>query len=378
MKIAYVTTYDSSNVHAWSGTGSYILQTLRDSGFNTETVGNLYEPTSYVIKGKSLLYRTLHKNYLPDREPIILRSYATQVGKALVQLEHDSVFSPGTIPIAYLRNEKPVAFWTDCTFAGMIDFFPHFSNLCAESIKNGNKMEQRALSRCHLAIYSSEWAAESAVRNYDVDPAKVHVVPFGANVHSDRSMRDIEEFLEKKSTDICRLLFLGVDWHRKGGDVALAVAELLNQRGIRTELEIVGCDPPRGLPAFARCHGFISKKTEEGRNRLSELMAGSHFLILPSRAECYGIVFAEASSFGLPSLATRVGGIPTAIHDGENGQTFPIDEGPVKYCDYIETVLSSQQGYRALARSSFNEYSTRLNWSSAGKRVRDLILEFCA
>ena len=271
MKIAYVTTYDSSDVHAWSGTGSHILRTLQDSGFQTDTVGNLHEPTSYVIRGKRLLYRTLHKNYLLDREPIILRSYATQVGKALAQLEYDSVFSPGTIPIAYLRNEKPIAFWTDATFAGMINFYPHSSNLCAESIRNGNKMEQLALSRCHLAIYASEWAAESAVRNYDVDPAKVKVVPFGANIHCDRNMHDIEELLEKKSANICKLLFLGADWHRKGGDIALAVAELLNQKGIRTELDVVGCHPPRGLPAFARCHGFISKKTEEGRNRLSGL-----------------------------------------------------------------------------------------------------------
>ena len=53
MKIAYVTTYDSSDVHKWSGTGSNILQTLQESGFKTETVGNPYEPTSYVIRGKS-------------------------------------------------------------------------------------------------------------------------------------------------------------------------------------------------------------------------------------------------------------------------------------------------------------------------------------
>ena len=110
MKIAYVTTYDSSDVKAWSGLGSYILQTLQDTGFKTETVGNLYKPTSYVIRGKSLLYRTLHKNYLLDREPIILRSYAAQVGKALAQLDHDIVFSPGTIPIASCEMRSPSHF----------------------------------------------------------------------------------------------------------------------------------------------------------------------------------------------------------------------------------------------------------------------------
>ena len=112
-------------------------------------------------------------------------------------------------------------------------------------------------------------------------------------------------------------------------------------------------------------------------NRLKSLMTESHFLILPSRAECFGVVFAEASAFGLPSLSTKVGGIPTAIHDGKNGQTFSVDEDPETYCDYIEHFMSSKEAYTNLAVSAFKEYSTRLNWLSAGKKVCDLIHEFC-
>lgn len=376
--MAYVTTYDSSDVHAWSGLGNYILRALQDTGFKTESIGNLRvrKHLLWLTRFKKVYYnRLLSKKYMMDREPTILMDYATQVKEYLKFAHCDIVFSPGSIPISYLHTKEPIVFWTDATFAGMIDFYPGFTNLCAETIRKGNKMEQAALSNCRIAIYSSEWAARTAMQNYNVDPAKVKVVPFGANVDGTRS--EIGKIVECKSFDICKLLFLGVDWHRKGGDKALAVANLLNQRGIRTELHIAGCNPPVNLHSFVKLHGYISKKTEEGRKRLEQLFSEAHFLILPSRAECYGVVFAEASSYGLPSLATKVGGIPTAIHDGKNGWTFSLDEAPAAYCDYIGKFMSSKEDYKQLAISSFQEYSERLNWLSSGRKVYALIQEFC-
>ena len=379
MRIAYVTTYNSSDIHSWSGSGYYILRTLQTCGFQTKTIGNLRDNYIFISKMKNALYsKILSKAYLRDREPALLKNYATQVESALVRIGCDVVFSPGTLPIAYLRTDKPIVFWTDATFAGMIDFYPNFSNLCTETIKNGNKMEQLALSKCHLAIYNSEWAAKPAIQKYNVDSAKVKVVPFGANIDCNRNLQDINIIIDNKNFDTCKLLFLGVDWFRKGGDMALKIADLLTQRGIRTELHLVGCNPPVSPPHFVRQHGFISKTTEEGRRFLGKLMAESHFLILPSRAECCAVVFAEASSFALPSLATNVGGISTAIHSGNNGQTFPLDASPEKYCDYIERFMSSKQEYRELALSSFAEYTERLNWLSAGRKVRDLIQQFCS
>jgi glycosyltransferase involved in cell wall biosynthesis len=379
MKIAYVTTYDSTNIHAWSGSGNYILRALQSCGLPTESIGNLRDKKALFLKIKKALYaKILSRKYLRDREPTLLIDYAAQVERYLASIHYDIVFSPGTIPIAYLHTEKPIVFWTDATFAGMVDFYPEFSNLCAETIKDGNNMEQLALSKCRLAIYTSEWAANTAIQNYDVDPTKVKVVPFGANVNCNRNLQDIDSIVRTKKFDTCKLLFVGVDWYRKGGDIALIVADLLNQRGIRTELHIVGCNPPIELPSFVKLHGFISKNTEEGRRSLDNLMTESHFLILPSKAECCAVVLAEASSFGLPSLATKVGGIPTAIQDGKNGQTFPLNESPEKYCDYIYRYMSSKQEYNELALSSFREYSEKLNWLSAGRKVYDLMQEFCA
>jgi glycosyltransferase involved in cell wall biosynthesis len=378
MKISYVTTYDASDIRAWSGSAYYISESLKRSGFSIEYIGNLKEPLRNFFRIKKVLYGTfLSKNYLRDREPRILKSYAKQVKSALSRVNSDIVFSPGTIPIAYLTTDLPIVFWTDATFAGMIDFYPSFSNLCKESVRSGNTMEQEALSKCRLAIYNSEWAAKTAIDNYDVDHRKVKVVPFGSNIDNELKLSDIETITKNKDFTRCKLLFIGVDWFRKGGDIALRVATLLNEQGLATELHIVGCTPQGRLPDFVFTHGFVSKRTEEGKKLLQTLFTGSHFLILPSRAECCAVVLAEASSYGLPSLTSDVGGITTAIRNGRNGWAFPLTGIEEKFCDYVTKALSSPTEYARLSASSYTEYTERLNWFAAGNRIRELIHEFC-
>lgn len=379
MKIAYVTPYDSLNVESWSGSGYHILMALRNNGLHAEPIRNLRDTYRHLTRAKKFVYeKILDKTYLRDRHTSTLRSYASQIETALAPLQCDVVFSPGTVPLAYLRTDKPIVFWTDATFAGMVDFYPAFSNLCKETLRDGNDMEQKALSRSRLAIYSSEWAADSAIRNYDVDPKKIRVVPFGANLECPRGMEDIRRIISEKNMDICRLLLVGVDWHRKGGDIALEVATRLNRQGLPTELHVVGCQPPFTPPDFVTLHGFLSKRAPAGREKLDRLFSSAHFLIVPSRAECAAVVFAEASSFGLPSLATNVGGIPTVIRNGYNGQTFPLTAGPEDYCKYIEKIMLHNEAYKNLAISSFKEYLDRLNWPTAGQKVRQLMHEFCA
>lgn len=76
------------------------------------------------------------------------------------------------------------------------------------------------------------------------------------------------------------------------------------------------------------------------------------------RAECFGLVFAEANSFGVPALARAVGGIPTAIHNDVNGFAFERDANLDEYVSYIAGLMANPTRYRELAFSSFNEYET--------------------
>jgi glycosyltransferase involved in cell wall biosynthesis len=130
---------------------------------------------------------------------------------------------------------------------------------------------------------------------------------------------------------------------------------------------------PGALPDFVRPLGFIDKATAEGRQRLDALFAESHFLIVPSRAEAFGIVFCEASSFAVPSLASQSGGIPSVVRDNYNGRTFPLDAPPGHFVQYVLGLMGDYSQYQQLARRAFAEYTTRLNWHTAAQTVNSLL-----
>src|SRR5690606_921506 len=124
----------------------------------------------------------------------------------------------------------------DATHANLFDFYPDYTNMCRRIIRDGHQIEQTAIDRASAVIFSSEWAAQSAVRDYRADPAKVHVVPFGANLENPPSTRDVNDAIRARPRQICKLLFIGVDWKRKGGETAIQVAAELNRIGLPTEL----------------------------------------------------------------------------------------------------------------------------------------------
>lgn len=378
MRVAYVTSYDGRNIRNYSGISFYIAHTLEQSGIEMDYVGPLANNYRWFLRAKSVFHRAiLGKQHLREHDSLLLRDYARQAADRLSRLNVDWVLSPGTLPIAFLNCSQPIAFWSDATFSAMVDFYPAFSNLHRQTMADGMAMEQSALDRARLAIYSSDWAARSALRDYKVDAAKVKVVPYGANIECDRSLEDIKRLVDSRPVDRCNLLFLGVDWERKGGAMAYALACKLNEIGLPTELTVVGCEPPQSemLPPFVRCLGFISKSTVEGRRRIDALLGQSHFLVVPSLADCTPIVFAESNSFGVPCLSTNVGGIPTLIRSGFNGRTFALTASIEEYTNYVKGLMARYSDYRQLALSSFNEFQTRLNWPVATESVKRLMEE---
>ena len=284
-------------------------------------------------------------------------------------MSSDLVFSPGTIPVAHLNSAHPVAFWTDATFAAMLRLYPDYQSLSKRAVREGMELDTRGLARAGVAFYASEWAASSAVEDHGADPARVEVLPFGANmpIHHDRDA--VVELVRRRSTDTCCLLWVGVDWTRKGGDRAVDIARILNERGLPTDLQIVGCTPTRDLPQWARAHGFVDKSTESGAAQLRRLYETAHFLVHPATAECFGVIFCEAAGHGVLSAASRVGGIPSAVREGITGALFDRAAPAEEYADYLWCLLEDRRRYEALAIRAFDEYQRVLSWDAQARRV---------
>ncbi|MFE1747588.1 glycosyltransferase family 4 protein [Coleofasciculus sp. H7-2] len=337
----------------------------------------LKEKHSLLAKFKNRLYKYITKApYHYWAEPSASKNYAKQISRRLLNSNPDVIVSPNINLIAYLESKQPIVLWTDSLFSGIMNSFPD-GVPCRESIKNLNTMDVLALKKCELVIFSSEWSAQAAMKTYKVNPSKIKVVPSGANIECNRTLDDIKNILKEKTSKICKLLFLGINWFRKGGDIALEIAKELNKSGLTTELIIAGCQPisDEPLPKFVRSLGFIDRSKKDGQQVLEQLFVESHFLILPSREDWTPAVIREASSFGLPSISTNVGGIPTILRDNLNGKIFALDASIADYCSYILQTFTQVYEYDKIAISSFNEYQSRLNWSVAGKTVKSLLTE---
>jgi glycosyltransferase involved in cell wall biosynthesis len=76
--------------------------------------------------------------------------------------------------------------------------------------------------------------------------------------------------------------------------------------------------------------------------------------VLPSRAEAFGSVFAEAALCLLALVGTDVGGIAEQIEDGQNGLLVPA-ENPLALADALETVINDPHFRYEMARAGWNK-----------------------
>ncbi len=175
------------------------------------------------------------------------------------------------------------------------------------------------------------------------------------------------------------MFFIGTDWERKGGEIAFEALLKLEELGIQAELTVCGCIPPdRFSHERMSVIPFLNRRDEAQRRQLESLFETSDFLFLPTRGETYGMVFCEASSFGLPSITTNTGGVSGAVMEGENGYMLPPDARGSEYAELIARIYRDDQRYTELVKSSRAAFESRLNWDVWGMTVTKLIHEMLA
>lgn len=274
---------------------------------------------------------------------------------------------------AFLETDIPIVLVEDATFALLHNYYAQYSNLLDRSIFEAHVITQSAMKNASLLVFSSTWAAQSAVEGYHIDERKVHCVPFGANFE-DIPPKEIA--LAKKKSERCKLLFVGVKWQGKGGDIAFETLVKLEEMGIQTELIVCGCAPPNTFShKRMTVIPFLDKNDKQQRGKLEKLYAMSDFLLLPSRYDCTPIVFCEANAFGLPIIATHTGGVPEVVKAGENGFVLPYGAGGTEYAEVIARIYRDDQRYSELVRSSRAAFEDRLNWDAWGTAMKRLIVE---
>jgi glycosyltransferase involved in cell wall biosynthesis len=192
------------------------------------------------------------------------------------------------------------------------------------------RAHRRVVSRAGAFTTWSEWAKRSLVDDYGADASLVEVLHPGANL----SLFDFGR--QPRAAAIGRplkLLFVGGDLARKGGDILLELMRGPLQG--RCELDVVtGADvaPADGV--------FVHRNVGPNSQQLLELYRNADVFVLPTMADCLAVVLGEAMAAGLPIITTPVGAHGEAVVHGETGFLMEPRDGNA-LLGHLETFLNN-------------------------------------
>lgn len=149
----------------------------------------------------------------------------------------DMLFAPASSELIAcgIPRSKKLIYLSDAVYYLMLNYY--WFNISEKEQSYGNACEQKALDRADAVIFASDWAKNGAIKYYYCDSNKIYVIPFGSNLKDKYQVRKIMG----EKTHI-HLLLVGVEWKRKGIDVAIDCIHLLNkwQKNFKFDLTIVG------------------------------------------------------------------------------------------------------------------------------------------
>ena len=369
-KIAFLTKEDPLDKRSWSGTYFRMLDSLKNEFDEVIPLGPIKLPIiERIVRIVEILtLKLLKKKYQNDHSILYSIAYAFVIKRKLRNQNFDALFVPSSSTlIAYLKTDIPLFYYSDATTHLMINYYDYFRNLSDFSLKESNLMEKKAIMNARASIFASDWAAQDAITTYHSKIENTFVIKMGANIKTAPK----EIFLEKKlSQKTCTLLFLGVDWKRKGGDIVFKTLELLLDQGFDANLIVCGCIPPVTHPGMT-VYPFLNKNLEKDYEIFTQLLEDAHFLFLPTRAECAGIVYCEAAANGIPSIATDTGGVSSYVINSVTGYTLPLSAGAEEYAEIIKTAFTNKKLYAKLSEQSRKQYFDELNWQVWAKKIKD-------
>ena len=247
---------------------------------------------------------------------------------------------------------RPFVIYTDYTLASSLDF-----ELRDERLLRSHAfidLERSLYQRADKILTTAAHVKQTLVRHYQCDPARITPIMIGANVEAVATSTELERY------NAGRILFVGIDWQRKGGSTLLAAFEQVVERFPNASLTIVGSAPETNHPRI-QVLGRIP------RPEVAQHLARCSIFCLPSVVEPSAVASVEAMAFGLPVVATTVGGFPEMVEDGKTGILVPPQD-PDALAEALATLLANPERARSMGIAGHRR-SEMFTWDAVGARL---------
>lgn len=368
MKVLYTCAWDKDKEKTWSGTTYSLYKALRTKIILKDVDVRLSKSEKLLMKlsrlsslrlknGKikisyyfsslrpKIYQKKLDKLIKDDNEAIVLQigEYGVCKNKAYVyqDLSLDSLF--------YFKKNKNQLF----QYSG-------FENYSDKDLNRRRNEQLKFYENLEGIFTMGKWLSKNLVEYTKIPKEKVHWVGGGINISLNK--------IKNKNKTNSKVLFVGRDFFRKGGDITYNSFKILKERYMpNAELYIAG---PKEWPLKEKIDGVIFLG-DISTDKLSNYFNQCDIFCMPSRFEAYGLVFIEALVYGLPCIGRNEFEMKEFIKDGYNGYLINNDDVEI-LAKKMYDLLNNKEIRKNVIKNREN-YIKQYSWDTVADRIINVI-----
>lgn len=270
--------------------------------------------------------------------------------------DYDFSLAIGTF-IQNLNPEKPHFIYTDHTMRAN-QYYPE-GDKHIDLMKECIPYEEQSLKKATLVFTMSDNITRSLIEQYNLPEEKIIRVNGGINSPISGQF-DSARYSQKN------ILFIGIDWERKGGPILVDAFTKVKAKHRDATLTIIGCSPKVKI-AGIEVIGRIPQK------EISRYLSKASCFCMVSRREPFGIVYLEAMHAGLPVIASNLGAAPDFVINDQTG--FLVEPDDIEWlAERIEQLISNPEKCRLMGEQAQKLASSEYTWERTQQKMYQSIL----
>ena len=360
---------DPFDRRSWSGSSHFLFTWLHRAGALHRAFGveaPAWQRYFCMLKSFSGVRKTWRRRFYLDTR--YYQSLTNEVKRNLVpaDFEHDFLQLGAVFDVPALVNGRSRCFsYHDGNLAQFVRSPDAPRGLGARRVDRALAYERKVYQGMTKILSMSEYLRDSFIRDFEIPEERVVNIGAGINVES------VPEYVPDKRYDCREVLFVGVDFSRKGGWQLLEAFKRVRQRLPDAKLHLVGPKElviPPGLEGGVTFHGYLNKSLPADNDRLAQLYRRCCLFVMPSLWEPFGIASLEAMVHQLPCLVTNRWALREIVTPGLTGdhvECADLDDLEVKLC----SLLSDPHSLRIMGEAGRQTVIQRYTWPQVIKRL---------